>query len=188
MDDELIPSFAITHVLPCLADASKMRFHAESPVDLSEVLPYLNAVIRGAIYNQAAPALTYTREYRIISVHPRRVTGAKADDLEDARAILESLRRLANDTWARRAEITPSYERRERLTPLAIYKLLPRTNCRRCGLPTCLAFATELAGERRSIVQCAPLFDAEAVGQRRVLCEMLSDAGYEVPSPFRPTS
>jgi ArsR family metal-binding transcriptional regulator len=94
---------------------------------------------------------------------------------------------LVNETWSRRAEITPSYDRREKLTPLAIYKLLPRTNCHRCGFPTCLAFATELAAERRSVIQCAPLFEAEAVEQRRLLCEMLVDAGYEVPSPFRAT-
>jgi ArsR family metal-binding transcriptional regulator len=187
MAGELVEAIEITHVLPCLADPSKIRFHAQASADLSEVLPYLNAVIRRAIYNRAVPALTYTQDYRIICLHPRQITGAKVDDIEDARALLESLRALVNETWSRRAEITPSYDRREKLTPLAIYKLLPRTNCHRCGFPTCLAFATELAAERRSVIQCAPLFEAEAVEQRRLLCEMLVDAGYEVPSPFRAT-
>ena len=31
------------------------------------------------------------------------------------------------------------------LSGLDIYKLLPKTNCRQCGFPTCLAFALSLA-------------------------------------------
>ena len=31
------------------------------------------------------------------------------------------------------------------LTGLDIYKLLPKTNCKKCGRPTCLAFAMQLA-------------------------------------------
>ena len=31
------------------------------------------------------------------------------------------------------------------LTGLEIYKQLPKTNCRDCGLPTCLAFAMKMA-------------------------------------------
>jgi len=181
----LVESIEITHVLPCLADPAKIRFHAEASADLREVLPYLNAVLPGAIYNHAALALTFTKEHRIICLHPRLITCAKADDLEDARSVLGWLTNPINDTWARRAEIAPFYERQERLTPLAIYKLLPRTNCGRCGAPTCLAFAVELASEKRSIVQCAPLFDAPFAEKRRLLATMLADAGYEVPSVFR---
>ncbi|MCJ7821763.1 MAG: hypothetical protein MUQ26_01555 [Armatimonadetes bacterium] len=108
------------------------------------------------------------------------------DDLDDARSILDELTVLINDTWKRRDEITPSHERRERLTALAIYKLLPRTNCRQCGLPTCLAFSVEIASEKRSIIQCAPLFDAPLKDKRDLLLTLLTDAGYQVPSPFRP--
>jgi len=31
------------------------------------------------------------------------------------------------------------------LTGLQIYKLLPKTNCKDCGFPTCLAFSMKLA-------------------------------------------
>jgi ArsR family metal-binding transcriptional regulator len=184
--DELLGRIEITTILPCLADSAKIRFHAQASADLTAVLPYLNAVIHSAVYNHSVPALTYTQQHRIICLHARQITGAKVDDVEDARAILESLRRLVNETWANRDAITPSYDRREKLTPLAVYRLLPRTNCRRCGLPTCLAFAAELAAERRSVLQCPPLFEADSVETRRLLCGMLADAGYEVPSPFRP--
>jgi acetyl-CoA decarbonylase/synthase complex subunit gamma len=42
------------------------------------------------------------------------------------------------------------------LTALDIYKLLPKTNCRECGHPTCLAFAMQLASGKASIDLCPP--------------------------------
>ena len=47
------------------------------------------------------------------------------------------------------------------LSGLDIYKLLPKTNCRQCGLPTCLAFAMQLAKKALSIEKC-PFISAEA--------------------------
>jgi ArsR family metal-binding transcriptional regulator len=184
--DQLLDSIEITHTLPCLADPSKIRFHARAPADLDSILPYLNTQIKGAIYNHALPALTFTRGHRIICLHSRLITGAKTEDVEDARAVLDWLMELINTTWARRDDIAPSYERREQLTPVDIYKLLPRTNCRRCGLPTCLAFAVELGAEKQNVIRCAQLFDAAQVEKRQLLIAMLADAGYEIPDPFRP--
>lgn len=177
----------IIAVLPCLADASKIRFHARAAVDLSPVLPYLNAIIARAIYNPTAQSLTFYRDYRIICLQGMLITGAKADDVEDARSLLDWLRGLVNDAWNRRGKITPSYARRERLTPLPVFELLPRTNCRVCGLLTCLAFAVEVASERKSVLQCGPLFAAVHQAQRLRLLELLVAAGYEVPSAFRPS-
>ncbi len=40
------------------------------------------------------------------------------------------------------------------LTGLEIYKLLPQTNCKECGLPTCLAFAMKLAAKQAELKAC----------------------------------
>ncbi len=40
------------------------------------------------------------------------------------------------------------------LTGVEIFKLLPKTNCKKCGHPTCLAFAMKLAQRQASIEQC----------------------------------
>lgn len=183
----LTDTLEIIAVLPCLADPSKIRFHARPSADLSPVLPYLNAVLPRAVYHHAAPALTFTVEYRIVCLAPLLVTGAKADDVEDARRLCDSLLQLINDTWDRREEITPSYARRERLTPLPIFELLPKGNCRACGQPTCLAFAVEVAAERESVLRCAPLFGASHQRPRQRLLQLLTDAGYPLPTAFRPT-
>ncbi|MFA5198230.1 MAG: acetyl-CoA decarbonylase/synthase complex subunit gamma [Candidatus Omnitrophota bacterium] len=53
------------------------------------------------------------------------------------------------------------------LSGLDIYKLLPKTNCRQCGLATCLAFAMQLARKSLPIEKC-PFISAES---RRILEE-----------------
>jgi acetyl-CoA decarbonylase/synthase complex subunit gamma len=40
------------------------------------------------------------------------------------------------------------------LSGLEIYKLLPQTNCKECGFPTCLAFAMKLAAKQVELKDC----------------------------------
>jgi acetyl-CoA decarbonylase/synthase complex subunit gamma len=40
------------------------------------------------------------------------------------------------------------------LTGIQIYKLLPQTNCKDCGYPTCLAFAMKLAAKQIELAAC----------------------------------
>jgi len=50
------------------------------------------------------------------------------------------------------------------LSGLQIYKLLPRTNCKECGYPTCLAFAMKLAAKQAELAAC-PYVSEEAKAQ-----------------------
>jgi acetyl-CoA decarbonylase/synthase complex subunit gamma len=62
------------------------------------------------------------------------------------------------------------------LTGIEIFKLLPKTNCGECGVPTCLAFAMSLAAGKAELVACpyiseeskAKLSDASAPPIRTV--------------------
>ncbi len=47
------------------------------------------------------------------------------------------------------------------LSGLEIYKLLPKTNCKECGFPTCLAFAMKLAAKQAELAAC-PYVSEEA--------------------------
>jgi acetyl-CoA decarbonylase/synthase complex subunit gamma len=50
------------------------------------------------------------------------------------------------------------------LSGLQIYKLLPQTNCKECGYPTCLAFAMKLAAKQAELANC-PYVSEEAKEQ-----------------------
>ncbi len=50
------------------------------------------------------------------------------------------------------------------LKALDVFKLLPKTNCKKCGCPTCLAFAMKLATQKATLDEC-PDVSAEARAQ-----------------------
>ena len=50
------------------------------------------------------------------------------------------------------------------LTGIQIFKLLPKTNCKECGVPTCLAFAMNLASGKAELDSC-PYVSEEARAQ-----------------------
>jgi acetyl-CoA decarbonylase/synthase, CODH/ACS complex subunit gamma len=45
------------------------------------------------------------------------------------------------------------------LSGIQIYKLLPKTNCKECGFPTCLAFAMKLAAKQVELSSCPYVSD-----------------------------
>jgi len=57
------------------------------------------------------------------------------------------------------------------MTGLEIYKLLPKTNCKKCGFPTCLAFAIALAGKKVELDKCPDVDDSvrQVLGEATVL-------------------
>jgi len=63
------------------------------------------------------------------------------------------------------------------LTGIQIFKLLPKTNCKECGVPTCLAFAMNLASGKAELDDC-PYVSDEAR-------EQLSEAS---APPIRPVA
>jgi len=45
------------------------------------------------------------------------------------------------------------------LSPIEIYKYLPRTNCKECGETNCMAFAAKLVNREAALQECLPLLD-----------------------------
>lgn len=48
-----------------------------------------------------------------------------------------------------------------RISPVEIYRLLPRTNCKLCGCPTCYAFAFALISRKKKPADCPSLLEEE---------------------------
>ncbi len=105
-----------------------------------EALPYLNAVLGGDTYIREPPSVTFKMHGKLVTVHGRKIAVNALKDEAEARAILEWLKKEINEAWQKREIIVPKYEGIKKAHPLTIYKLLPRTNCKACGQPTCMAF------------------------------------------------
>lgn len=176
----LLHSYKITRILPCLADPMKIRVIADVSGETQEVFPYLNAILKGCIYNHPANTLTIRKDQKLITLHALHITLAKIEDENEAEELLKWLRDLVNETYEKRGQIEPNYSMAAELKALDIFKLLPGTNCKKCGEPTCLAFAVKLAGREIEIPKCIPLFSDEYQEKRKVLIELLQAAGYGV--------
>ena len=177
----LLRSYKITRTLPCLADPMKIRVIAEVSEEIQEVFPYLNAVLKGCIYNHPANTLTIRKDQKLITLHSLHITLAKIEDENEAEGLLQWLEDLINETYESRAKIEPNYSMAAELKALDIFKLLPGTNCKKCGEPTCLAFAVRLVGQEIEIAKCIPLFSEEYHKKSKVLSELLHAAGFKIP-------
>jgi acetyl-CoA decarbonylase/synthase complex subunit gamma len=66
------------------------------------------------------------------------------------------------------------------LSPMDVYKLLPKINCKECGQDNCMAFATKIVNREVNIDQCPPLLKKENEKAYNQLKEMLKPAVKEV--------
>jgi len=62
---------------------------------------------------------------------------------------------------------------RDTPNPVDVYKLLPRTNCKKCGQKTCVAFASKLVNREATLDECAPLFEESYEEAYRQLWRLL---------------
>ncbi len=144
--DDLIQSYHLRLATSaCHRDAEWFRATACLHSDISEVLPYANAELENADYDHDAKTLLWTGNKKKYAFRPREIDVAPVADRREAAALVNGIVATINDIWSRREEITPDFQgKKPPPKTLEIYKLLPRTNCRECGFPSCMAFAAAL--------------------------------------------
>ena len=160
----------------CMPGAMAVHCFAHLDQDVGEAIPYLNAVLGGFTYIKDPPTVTFKSQGKLITVHPRKIAINALKDEAEAKKIVEWLKREINDAWDKRDTIDPSYESTPRPSIMEILKLLPKTNCRECGQPTCMVFATQVAEGAKGPEDCPPLDEAgsqnlaQYLGQFRFDC------------------
>jgi acetyl-CoA decarbonylase/synthase complex subunit gamma len=66
------------------------------------------------------------------------------------------------------------------LSPIDVYKLLPKTNCKECGQENCMAFATKMVNREVTLDSCKPLLKKENEKSYLKLKDLLKPAVKEV--------
>lgn len=126
---------------PCNPNFQSVDCVAHLHCDISEVLPFLNSALGGNSYVKDPPSVTFKVHGKLITLHSRKICINALRDEAEADKILEWLKTEINTTWEKRGEMEPSYEVPPRPQWLHVLKLLPKTNCGKCGEPTCMVFA-----------------------------------------------
>jgi ArsR family metal-binding transcriptional regulator len=162
---------------PCVPGAATWSARASLNANIDAVLPYLNARLEGAEYDHDARVLVWKAEGHSFAFRSREIKAAPAEDRQEAQGLIDRAVALANDAWREREDIEPRYEKRTGANLMQIYRLLPRTNCGRCGCATCMAFAAELREGKTELARCTELEQPGHADSRRALSAMLRAAG-----------
>lgn len=141
----------------CQPGSARLSAIARLVVDIGPVMPYLNATLEDSAYNSKAPALTCYIGDRFVTFCAYHIGIEYVEDRSDAQRIVTDLILMVNRTWEERKSITPNHTAYRRLKPMDIYKLLPQTNCKACGQPTCLTFALKMVIGEVQLDDCSVL-------------------------------
>ncbi|MGO9117985.1 MAG: (Fe-S)-binding protein [Desulfomonilaceae bacterium] len=137
--------------------------------DISAALPYLNTALGGDDYVKSPPALTLRVHGKLITLHALEIFVNALKDETEAEKILDWLKKEINETWEKRDEIEPKFESRPAAQMLDILKLLPRTNCGKCGQATCTVFSVQATQGVKNQDDCPGLTDENKVKLREYL-------------------
>ncbi len=174
--EQLINEYRLEMVTPgCFPGASIWRAEVTFEADISQVLPYLNAELGDTSYNHDAQTLLWNSDNgRRYAFRPHEIDIAPAEDRESAVKLCVDVIESVNNIWARRYEIEPDFK--GKATPpnvLEVRKLLPGTNCKECGYPTCMAFAAALSQSKANLSACPYLAQKEFAENMKSLLVLL---------------
>ncbi len=143
----------------CNASFETLHCIARLNEDVGEALPYLNAALGGTQYFSDPPEVMFHHQGRIIKVGSREIALNALKDEQEADRILRWLSDEINQAWENRDRITPCYTGKVKPKLLDILRLLPKTNCKKCGQSTCMVFAVQLMEGGRGVEHCPELED-----------------------------
>lgn len=144
------------------------------PDDISDVFPYLNTVLEDPWYDHANDILIGSKNSIRYAFRPHEIRVGVLADRSTVSDISKQAVDLVNQTWEKRDHIPPRLKERKLPAVYEIYKLLPQTNCGKCGHPTCLAFAAALRSGEAQLEQCPVLLDPEYESNLQKLHDLFS--------------
>ncbi len=123
-------------------------------IDISPLFPYVNSVVDDAMYFDTPHYIQFFYDGYWCTLYPEEILIASFKDREQALIFFDHFTGFLNDIFSRKDTIEPNYRIYNPLPVLDIFKILPRTNCRKCGFKTCMAFAGALSKSKTVPERC----------------------------------
>ena len=119
--------------------------HFKFDIDISGLFAYINGTKKEAQYYDHPCHIRFDHDNVRCTLYPREAIAAPFRGREHALGFIENLVHFLNELYDRREKVPPNHKTQKLPVSIVdIVKVLPRTNCRQCGYPTCLAFAAAL--------------------------------------------
>ena len=128
--------------------------HFKIDNDISKLFPYINAAVKDCRYFEKPAYVQLVLDDIQCTLYPKEVIAAPFMDQDQAEKFVDRLIDFLNDIYIKKDSLTPNHRTFRPISVVDIYKLLPQTNCKECGFPTCLAFAGALSKKQTTTDQC----------------------------------
>ena len=160
--------------------------------DVSQLFPYINAVADDAVYYEEPPFIKFSLDRFQCALHPDSGAASPFEKEGEAHVFVDRLIAFLNDLHVRRDSIEPSYKMYRQVSVLDVFRLLPRTNCKECGFPTCMAFAAAVSKQETVPARCPgfsrpiaanavyPVYDSEGNLLSTVTLEIDAEPAHQV--------
>jgi len=170
MEDNLIAGYEYELAEPgCAPGSGRYGVRIILHGDISPVFPYLNAVLQDTMYDRENAVLIGRERRQMYAFRATEIRTGGVEDAAHAPDVVRATVNMVNRVWHDRETITPNYKERKLPTVIDVYSNLPKTNCRKCGYPTCLAFAAEVRGGNCAPEQCPPLVQPENAAKKEAI-------------------
>lgn len=122
--------------------------------DIRHLFPYLNATITDARFHERPEYMRFLFEGINCTLYPNELIASPFVDRDAALAFFKRFMVLVAELDHRRDAIQPNYRKYNPPAVMDILRLLPRSNCKKCGHATCIAFAAALRNNETTPDQC----------------------------------
>jgi ArsR family metal-binding transcriptional regulator len=132
--------------------------HFKSDTEFSHLFPFIQAIEKEAIHFEKPECLRFRKDEIYCSLYPPNHIAARFFlDKEEALAFACRLIEYLNDLENRKSKIKPHFKSFRRLHVPEILRLLPLSNCEKCGFRTCMALAGAVSLRRITLDKCPHL-------------------------------
>jgi ArsR family metal-binding transcriptional regulator len=111
----LIDDFEIELSTPdCDLESQIYKASVTFDADITEALPYVNAIVEKAEFIPGIPVLVWTEDAHKYALRPREIAISNITERREAGILARKIVDRINSTWEKKDELEPSYESYER--------------------------------------------------------------------------
>jgi ArsR family metal-binding transcriptional regulator len=170
MSSKIIEGFTIQTLKDkCLVNPNNIVIEAISPKSLEGIIEILALKFppSKANYSEAWKSLTLKMFNKLIGIYASGKITFCAESFEEAEKILKYIKGIIDEAYVELENFGPP-ERKEleawsKLTAYELYNYLPKTNCKKCGEDSCLAFAIKVLTGENKLNKCLPLKESKNI-------------------------
>lgn len=152
-------SISDVDVSPCIADPDRIKFMAKIDRNLSDILPVLFLSQPNSRLTKTPLILSFTvKQHNFMLGEKGDLAVTYVKDKEEVNYINEKIIELINKgikyNLSNHINTESMVEKKRKLTPMKLYELFPKTNCKECGEETCFNYVAKIMSGDKSYEKC----------------------------------